>query len=269
MKFIAEITSDLIGKLINLIQICGNEIIIYMNPEQISLTITSDPNQIRLWISASVVKLFNKYQVVSKQQNSIALKVDGQQLNQGFSLEAFSLIQVILSKTENMPILQFNHKSYEPQKLLQHKVPIIFLSPEQVIQYKEPEWKSPSVVLHLPPLRDIISWCINVKNVNQTITIFGKQNGELTLKAENESVSIITFFESPELTDAGNTSEEAEVTVDMKKFMKILKVFIINPNSSVIFLHDKSFIRMEFQLNDDEFTSSTQVGYYLPATNYV
>ena len=254
MKLTAEVTSELLGKLVALIQACGSEVIVHFSPDHISLCVPREPGQICVWALATQLSCFNKYQVLSQRNNSISMKVNGQQFALGLALETAPTIQIMLSRSENQPFLQFSHRSLDSLKLLQHRVPVVLISYEQIFQYVEPEWDPPTIMLHFPPLRAICAWCQNVRTVSQMITISGnKSKGELSFKAENETVTIITKFNELEIEGESQSSgEEAEVMVEMKKFKKMLSVININPAISLIYLYHRQFIRLEFQTTQDE-----------------
>ena len=267
MKLTAEVTSELLGKLVALIQACGSEVIVHFSPEHLSLCVPKEPGQICVWALASQVSCFNKYQVISQRENSISMKVNGQQFALALALETAPTIQIMLSRSENQPFLQFSHRSLDSLKLLQHRVPVVLISHEQIVQYVEPSWNLHTIMLHFPQLKAVIAWCQNVKSVSQMITIYGnKLTGELSFKCENETVTIVTKFNGLEIEDESQGSgEEAEVMVDMKKFMKMLKVINLNPVISLIYLYHRQFIRLEFQTTQDE-NNTTQLCYFIPAS---
>jgi HUS1 checkpoint protein len=93
-------------------------------------------------------------------------------------------------------------------------VPVQVLSPEQALQYQEPDLPEPDVrhlicfhcclkvclivlvqvYITMPPLKHIRTVIDRMKNLEQYLQLQANMAGELTLRVESEMVSVATFF---------------------------------------------------------------------------
>jgi hypothetical protein len=97
-------------------------------------------------------------------------------------------------------------------------------------------------------------------------------NLDVGLNVENEILSLTTRFQDLRLQEDGSNGagevemiDKCEVLVDLKKFMKILKVNVISPVTSVIHIYDHKLVHFNFQAQVGGATIS--ITYMLAATS--
>lgn len=294
MRLQAEITTDIIPKIAEILKCYTKEdIVVYFSENTISFCIPL--NQIGIWIECDISSCFSKYLIKSKQENTIALKVEASQLAQALVFDQSS-IRVILSQLDEYVFLQLVHKSLDALKQLEHHVPIIILNQQSVENYAEPDWGKATMMAKLPPIKNLIDWCKKVeKSITKYLTISiikNSDSGQLDvgIRAENETkmVSVYTLFPDMEPTSSHRkesnissesyksaaTSElveseqdiadleidnkddlvECDVTVELKKFVKILKVQHLAPNIALLYIHDKKLLRLHFETQSSKIT---------------
>jgi hypothetical protein len=162
-------------------------------------------------------------------------------------------------------------------KQLEHRVPILILSPTIIAQYGEPELDAPTMTAKFPSLHSVLNWCLNAKTISSHLSISISTNPrtgnlDVGLNVENEIVSLTTRFQDLRLQEDGSDGagevemiDKCEVLVDLKKFTKILKVNVISPVTSVIHIYDHRLVRFNSQAQVG--ASTTSVTYMLAATS--
>lgn len=257
MRLRAEITSDLIYKLVSLLHPCGTDVIMYFSEEMVSFCIPGDAsqNQIRVWIGVDVASCFNKYVVESRTQNTISFKTNLAQLVQVINLHTPS-IQMYLTGKSDRPYLHFTHRSLDSLKQVEHRIPVIVLMPKAVEQYKEPEWEEPSMKTKFPSMRVIAKWCSNAKAISNHLLITAERDIvtggiHVGFKVESEIVSVSTLFNDLEIRGDIGTPLDAplscSVQVELKKFIKILKVASMQPSVALMYIYDSKMLRLHFE----------------------
>ena len=269
MKLQAEITNDLLARIALILKSYSkDDIILHFSEEELSFCIPND-NFVGIWVGCKTESCFNKYRIESKYGNLISMKIEASQFAQALSMEHASSIRVILSQTNKFIFLQFTHKSLDALKQLEHKVPVIILSPQNVQQYAEPGWNPATMIAKLPPIKNVSSWCSNASNISKFVTISIIKNAETNdcdvgfrVESDAHMVSVFTRFPNMAIPDVGyeETSIEdsdlmqCEVTVDLKKFNKILKVQSLQPTVALLYIYDKKSIRLHFVAGNTSMT---------------
>lgn len=224
--------------------------------------------QIRVWIGVDVASCFNKYVVESRIQNTISFKTNLSQLLQVINLTTPS-IQMYLTGKSDRPYLHFTHRSLDSLKQVEHRIPVLVLMPKTVEQYKEPEWEEPTMKTRFPTMRVISSWCSNAKAISNNLLITAERDIDtgsihVGFKVESEIVSVSTVFNDLEIKgDTGTlpgTALSSCVQVDLKKFIKILKVASMQPTVSLMYIYDNKMLRLHFEAScGQEMASMTYV----------
>ncbi|OHT13678.1 Hus1-like protein [Tritrichomonas foetus] len=277
MRLNAEVTSDLLAKIAAILRSYSkDDIVLHFSENSLSFCIPMD-NSLGIWAGCETNGCFNKYCVTSKQDNTISMKVEASQLAQALTMEHTSSIRIILSQTNNFVFLQFTHRSLDALKQLEHKVPVLIMTPQAVQHFAEPEWEPPTMMAKLPPIKSVSSWCANANNINKYLTISiirnvdsGQYEVGFRVESDTHMVSVYTRF--PEMSPPDNTSQsiedtdlvECDVTVDLKKFIKILKVQALQPTVAILYIYDKKFIRLHFATS----TSMLQMTYVLSGISH-
>ena len=274
MKLMAEITADLLTRIVSLMSACGSDVIIHFSQDVLSFCVPGDSAQIqvRLWAAAESAVCFNKYVIESQAQNTIAFKTNLSQLSQVLVMDTPSILLRLAGKREK-PFLQLTHMSLDSSKQVEHRIPILFLLPRTIEQYREPEWEQASMVAKFPALRALSQWCSNAKVISNLLLISinksevdDRQTVDVGFKVESDVVSVSTVFTdlAPGNVDIGD-DDHCNVLVDLKKFIKILKVMTLSPTVALLYVYDKKMIRMHFEAPCG--TSMSTLTYALNATH--
>jgi hypothetical protein len=257
-------------RIIQVLNACGTDVIIHFSPEEVSFHVPHDGTQIGVWVGSQIACCFNKYDVVSKMENQVSLKTNLSQLAQSVALDQAS-IQMVLGRRNDSSYLQFTHKALDSLKQLEHRIPILIVSPSTVAQYAEPDWGESTMKAKFPSLRSVVAWCANAKSISSylLLSIFkDRATGvvDVGLTVENDVVSVATRFTDLAIQETDDTDcDECDVLVDMKKFLKILKVNVLPPGISILYIYDKKSIRLHFQAQPG--SSTTSLTYVLGATS--
>jgi hypothetical protein len=179
---------------------------------------------------------------------------------------------MILGRTGESSYLQFTHRSLDSLKQLEHRIPILMLSQSTVMQYAEPEWVRETMKAKFPSLRSIQNWCASAKSINNNLIISisrDRDSGtvDVGFKVETDVVSVSTKFTDLGIDDGADpaaAASECDVLIDLKKFLKILKVTALSPSFSVLYIYDKKSLRLNFQVPSA--SSTTSFTYVLNAT---
>jgi hypothetical protein len=270
MRLRGEITTDLLGRIAAILNACGSEVILYFSPDEVSLCVPGDNGQIAVWVGSLVQCCFNKYSIASKTKDTISLKTTIAQLAQSLTTDEPS-IQMILGRTGESSYLQFTHRSLDSLKQLEHRIPILMLSQSTVMQYAEPEWGPETMKAKFPSLRSIQNWCASAKSINTNLIISISRDPDtgtvdVGFKVETDVVSVSTKFTDLGIDDGADPmgSSECDVLIDLKKFLKILKVTTLSPSFSVLYIYDKKSLRLNFQVPSA--SAMTSFTYVLNAT---
>jgi hypothetical protein len=86
----------------------------------------------------------------------VALKANLIHLSQSV-MPGQPLISMILGRKEESNYLQFTHRGSDSLKQLEHRVPILILSPTIIAQYGEPEWDAPTMTTKFPSLNSVLN----------------------------------------------------------------------------------------------------------------
>lgn len=294
MRLQAEITTDVISKIASLLKSYTKEdIILYFSEKNISFCISMN-NQIGAWIECDIPSCFNKYLIKSKQDDTISLKVEVSQLAQALAYDQSYSIRAILSQKDSSVFLQLIHRTLDGLKQLEQRVPIILLNQQSVLNYAEPDWGKATMVAKLPQIKNLTDWCSKLQGSTfkyLTISIIrnsdsGKIDVGLRAESESKTVSVYTRFPDMEITnsfkDRNNTSEsekngiseqiidsnnditdeevedndlvECDVTIELKKFAKTLKVQQLQPTVQRLYIHDKKLLRLQFETLNSKMT---------------
>lgn len=275
MRLTAEITTDILSRLVSILSTFGNNVILHFSESYLSLCIPHDSTQVGVWVGCSISSCFNKYEVQSKNSNTVSMKLSPSELAQGISLDTSPSIQLYLSRSNDFVYLQLTHKSLDTLRQLEHRVPILLLVPTVIQQYAEPDWEQASICARLPPLRSVINWCSNARNIHNYVTISIVKNTttgdtDMILKVENEMVSVsTTFYDLQPNVDEIDASREIDcsVYIDLKKFLKILKVNLLQPTVALIYIVDKKYVRLHFEVPANT-TSSASMTYFLNSSSH-
>ncbi|KAH0787017.1 Hus1-like protein [Histomonas meleagridis] len=272
MRLTAEISTEVLAKLVSALPSSSGEIVLHFSEGSLSICIPHDSTQIGVWAGCEVAACFNKYDVQSKNSNTVSMKLSPSQFAQALILETSPSIQVFLTRNGDTIFLQFTHKSLDALKQLEQRVPILLLIPSAISQYAEPNWEPASMCVSLPPIKSIMDWCKKAKNISNQITLSIVHNSEvggtnLILQVENEVVIVsTTFFElQSEEDDELSKGEDCSVLVDLKKFIKILKIHSVLPTIALLYIVDKKYIRMHFEVPSNV-SSSISLTYFLNAS---
>jgi hypothetical protein len=270
----AEITNDLLAKLAAVLSAVGSEVIIHFSPEEISMCILGDSTQVRVWAGAESRSCFNKYEIHSRSGDTISLKTQIGQLAQTLSSDTPS-IQMVLKRDGQFTYLQLTHKSLDALKQLEHRVPILLISASSIGQYAEPVWEAPSMKVKFPSLRAVLTWCTNAKTISNYLLISVTRDPvsetvDVSLKIENDVVNVSTKFSDLGVTDLESQADvplvdECDVLVDLKKFLKILKVNVLQPVVMLLYVYDKKSLRVHFDMPGT--AAMTGVTYVLAAVS--
>jgi hypothetical protein len=256
MRLRGEITTDLLGRIAAILSACGSDVILYFSPEEVSLCVPGDNSQIAVWVGSPVQCCFNKYNIASKTMNTISLKTTVAQLAQSLATTEQS-IQMVLGRTGDASYLQFTHKSLDSLKQLEHRIPVLVLSHATVVQYAEPDWGPETMKAKFPSLRSIQKWCAIAKTINKNFIISISRDPDsgtvdVEFKVETDVVSVSTKFTNLGIDDGPDATEaaasECDVLINLKKFLKILKVIALSPSFSVLYIYDKKSLRLNFQV---------------------
>lgn len=268
MKLQAEITNDLLARIATILKSYSkDDIILHFSEEDISFCIPND--NLGIWVGCKTESCFNKYRIESKFSNLISMKIEASQLAQALAMDHSSSIRVILSQANKFIFLQFTHRSLDASKQLEHKVPVIILLPQNVQQYAEPEWNPATMIAKLPPIKNVSSWCSNASSISKYVTISIIKNTEtgdsdVGFRVESDAHMVSVFTRFPNMSIPESASEETsvedsdllecDVTVDLKKFNKILKVQNLQPKIALLYIYDKKFIRLHFVAGETSMT---------------
>jgi hypothetical protein len=92
---------------------------------------------------------------------------------------------------------------------------------------------------------------------------------DVGFRVENEVVSVSTRFTNLAISGVedveGEPADLCDVLVDLKKFLKILKVNLLMPTIAILYIYDKKSIRLNFQAQSGP--STTSLTYVLAATS--
>ena len=254
MRLFAEITSDTIERIASILRIyTKDEIVAHFSESSISFCIQND-NSIGFWIGCEVESCLNKYKIQSKNDNMIAVKIDASQLAQALKMDQSSSILLNLSQSDNLVFFKFIHRSLDELKQLEHRVPVLMLTPQAVQIFAEPEWDNATMMSKFPPLKSVSSWVKNATNINKFVTISiqknpksGKLDVGFNVEDDTHMVSVFTRFPNMNADeDEPSDVDQCEVTVDMKKFSKILRVQDLQPTVSLLYIYNKKFMRLHF-----------------------
>jgi hypothetical protein len=251
----AEITTDLLAKLAAILSAVGTEVILHFSPGEISMCITGDSTQVRVWAGASTSSCFNKHEISSRNDDTISLKTQVSQLAQTLSSGEPS-IQMALRRENQYTFLHLTHKSLDSLKQLQHRVPVLIVSPATVSQYAEPAWERATMAAKFPSLRAVLTWCQNAKSISNYLLISISRDPmagtiDVGLRVENDVVNVATKFADLGVSDLDADADfelvdESDVLVDLKKFLKILKVNMLQPVVMLLYVYDKKSLRLHF-----------------------
>lgn len=281
MKLCAQITTDILSRLAAILSACGSEVILHFSETSLSLCIPQALAQVGVWAGSESSSCFNKYQIVSQNSNTVSLKANAGQLAQALNVDSSPVIEIYLSRSEDVLYLQLTHRSLDALKQLEHRVPVILLHANAVQRYAEPEWDPPTMKARFPPLKNVSQWCNNAKGISQYLTILISRKPilendetltvEVGLKAENDTVCFHTHFPNLGIADPddsqSNEEVECEVFLELKKFIKILKVQQLQPQTSIIYIYDKKSIRLHFLIPSST-TNPTTLTYVLNAVSH-
>jgi hypothetical protein len=274
MRLRAEITTDFLARIVQILNACGTDVIIHFSPEEVSFHVPHDGTQIGIWVGSQIACCFNKYDVVSKMENQVSLKTNLSQLAQSVALDQPS-IQMVLGRKNDSSYLQFTHKALDSLKQLEHRIPILIVSPSTVAQYAEPDWGAPTMKAKFPSLRSVMTWCNSAKSISSYLLLSIVKDAttgtiDVGFRVENDVVSVATKFTDLAIADADDLDvdvdcDECDVLVDMKKFLKILKVNVLMPVILILYIYDKKSVRLHFQAQAG--SSTTSLTYALGATS--
>jgi hypothetical protein len=273
MRLRAEITTDLLSRIVQILNACGSDVIVHFSPQEISFHVPHDQTQIGIWVGSPVNCCFNKYDVASRMENQVSLKTNLSQLGQSVALDQPS-IQMVLSRKNDSNYLQFTHKALDSLKQIEHRIPILIVSPSIVAQYAEPEWEPATMQAKFPSLRAVMTWCTNAKTISTYLLLSISTDPttgtvDVGFRVENDVVSISTRFHDLGIVNQDEIEAEivdqCDVLVDLKKFLKILKVNVLMPAVSIMYIYDKKSIRLNFQAQAGP--STTSLTYVLGATS--
>jgi hypothetical protein len=273
MRLRAEITTELLSRIIQILNACGSDVIVRFSPEILSFHVVATETQIGVWVGCPNSCCFNKFDVASRTENQIYLKTNLSQLALSVVLNQAS-IQMVLGQQNATSYLQFTHKALDSLRQLEHKVPIVILTQAIFTQYAEPEWPQPTMRAKFPSLRSVTTWCTNAKVISQLLLISILKDPEtgqvdVVFKVENDVVTVSTRFTDLGISGQdgfdGEMVDQCDILLDMKKFLRILKVNIVTPTISILYIYDKKKIRMNFHAQVG--AAATSFTYELPATS--
>lgn len=268
MKLIATVNTQTFSSIVNVIAACGGETVLYFAETELSICVPQGMNQIALWIECSIQHLFSKYSIKSQSNNTIALKCNAQQLAQALNIENTPTINMNLSKINSNAVLQFEHKSTDTTKQLTQRVAVTLLRQESLDAYQEPAWEPATVSTKFPPLKAVINWVNEMKDINSLVTITATKEGDVMFKVDSDSVAVETKFsglEMPGTTDLA-IMDEAEALIDIKKLKKILKISTLQSATGELHIYDKNQIRLFFSVPSSVPDQPTNLTYVLNAT---
>lgn len=262
MRLRASITPKLLADLIALLKFYPkDEFVICFAQDKFSFCVVQGAFG-GIWVECDLDKVFQGYDVSSKYDNKMLLRMDSAALASALaSDEKNNPIKLKLAPGKNGAFLQFIHSPLDKSKILRHNVQINFLKTQMINSYAEPDYQA-TMAACLPPLSSLKLWCANAVNISKNVTISIIRNSETEetevvfhVESESHLVSISTHYHHMEipnssadetLFDSDNT--QCEVTVDLKRFNKILKVDSLRPQSSQLFIKDKTSLRVSFDV---------------------
>ncbi|KAJ3122070.1 hypothetical protein HK098_003134 [Nowakowskiella sp. JEL0407] len=155
-----------------------------------------------------------------------------------------------LSKKDNMPVLALTVNGLTRHshtiKLVQY-IPATLLSQDQKEQLKEPLLSDPQVHILLPNLLALKQIADKIKQLHTRLTISANMNGCLSLKTSTIGVDVVVSFKdlaNPELdptqvdvnahpSRVRDKDAFADVTVDVRDFIKFVQMYSTNPTNVV------------------------------------
>eukprot|EP01132_Coremiostelium_polycephalum_P003164 gene3164-3962_t len=245
----------------------NTECICHLSPKKIRFIIQGDlEDGMQVWCELMADAFFENYLIESISNNEIQFQIQLELLRRVLQSGINSNdIVVRLVKKGNLPFLHFIIKNTTTTVVLFQDVPIVLLTAQQLAQITEPILPDPQVHILMPPLKNVQNVIEKMRNLSEALNIRVSMNNQLTLSVETSNGSISTFykglehphFEGRPKSD-GPSELSATVTVDIKKFAKVLYVHQLAPDEVVCCLYEGRSLILHVILQDICLT------YYLP-----
>ena len=250
MRLQLEMSMDIVSKIANLLKLYSkDDLLVSISPTVLKFFIDQS-HPICVWIECKTNECFSKFQIKSKNNNTIAFRVSAHQLAQSLDFEDSSTIKIQLSQAGDFIFLQIVHNGLDALKNFEHRVPITLLAKQSTENLKEPQWPDDSMVSEFPSVKAVHDWCSVIQNAGIkviTVSILKEpDNTKVSFNAETESklLKIETTYTIEESENDDELKDVYEIAVNVKQFLKIMKVMQLQPAKSTLYIHSNVLLRL-------------------------
>ena len=241
MRWKAQIRNlDLFLKVVNTLAKLGPDCIVHLGPEEVRFINEFELAQgSQAFCTLKNEALFDDYQIESAAANNIGftLKLDNLEKALKSAMAFGTQTEARLTKKQGHPILSICLLNLTRASQLDQDIPIELVS--QVASRQPPEIPDPMVHIVLPPLKQLRYIVDRFKQMSDHLTIRANMDGMLALEIDTDFVQVSTVFRNLvhfQLDDRPlirDPTIEAEVKVDIKKFVKFLASTQISPTNTI------------------------------------
>lgn len=172
--------------------------IVRLDPEDMKLICTADPDGVHIWCQLSLESFFKDYRVESNFNNQINFEVSTDTLLQALR-SAVNAVDVLLrlTKRDKEPLLSFsiaNATHTGARMEIVQEVGIKVMRPAEAARVSEPMCPAPDVHIYLPKLYKLRAVAERMKAVSSSICISANKDQVFLMAVDQPEISIETTW---------------------------------------------------------------------------
>ncbi|KAJ4455477.1 putative cell cycle checkpoint [Paratrimastix pyriformis] len=245
-------------KLLQAIEKIGKDIILGLSPEKLRIFLVPDQSGIKVWSELNMDTLFRNTSIESRSKNCIYIEADLGNLMHILKSNAKSQeVTVKLCKKDGLPFLTFRITPKEDVSITQD-VAVAVLSDEDFRRLIDPPTSDTAdVQICLPSLRSFHDIVDRYKALGTQLAVVANMDGRLSIRMETPMVTLATFYQGlthPPLAGQGPPARDpdrrAEVRVDIRKFVQVLRSHMLFPSNVIACLFSGRALAIHLLLDD-------------------
>ncbi|RDD45634.1 Checkpoint protein HUS1 [Trichoplax sp. H2] len=228
----------------------------------------------RIWCEIQQETLFDDYRIEGKDNsNRIFLELITDNFARALKSIQFGVVSVKIRLTKKYtPCLTIEIVTAygNSNRIITHDVPVVIVPQRDWYEYEEPDMPQFDVSIYMPQMKVLKQVIDRMKNLSEHLVITADQKGNMTLKTQNDIVTVETHFKdlgNPVwANDAANNRKEAstqigamEACIYIKKLAQLLQGQQINPSKIICNLLAEKAIHI-YLVSEDVILQ-----YYIPA----
>ncbi|KAK2964682.1 putative Checkpoint protein HUS1 [Blattamonas nauphoetae] len=249
MRFRAQLHGkETLLRLLTSIERLGKTAYLVLSPTMIQLyLIPSMSNPLKMRIDVELSLLFNDVVLQSLTDNIIYMELDISYFASSIrSAQKIQDIIISLTKKGNFPFLSLQLKPSADIKIVQD-IPVNIIGKDEFENSLVSPLADPAdVQICLPPIKLFYNLIERYRNIGSSCLIAANMNGQMSVKVESMDANITTFFSQlvnppmrNEQTVISDSGKIGEVTLDIRRFLKILSSYALTPQKVVACLFSK------------------------------